>query len=342
MAEQPGGSETRQFYEDVVQQVKGAPPELRSPLAAFRGAPPPAPDWFKAVMAKAPQRGFTETPRGRIEVLTWGEVGKPGLLFVHGNTAHADWWTFICPFFADDYRVTAMSLAGMGDSDWRDHYSFDNFVLDAEAVARDTGLYEGGRKPVYIGHSFGGGQVFYVASRRPEQLHAAIIIDTGFSGPPKGLVANDRRAADLQPAQRGGPVRVYPTLAEALARFRLSPVQPVEHPFLIDHIARHSLKRAPLPDGSGEGWTWKFDPNMWSKFDRPQLDAFFASAPTVDLPIALLQGELSALRTVPGLQDAYPDSGLDIVIPAAHHHVMVDQPIALTAAIRTLLAAWRA
>lgn len=340
MADQPDvRSATRGFYEDMVQRVKNAPPELRSPLAAFKGEPPPAPEWFRKAVARAPERGFTPTPRGRIETLCWGEVGRPGLLFVHGNTAHADWWSFICPLFADDYRVTAMSLAGMGDSDWRDHYSFEAFADDAEAVCRDTGLYEGGRKPVYVGHSFGGGQVFYVASRRPRNLHAAIIIDVGFSGPPDAVV--NGRPREARPPH--GPIKVYASLEEALARFRLSPMQPIENPFILDHIARRSLKRVPRPDGSGEeGWSWKFDPEMWSKFDRTALDAFFASSPQVEVPIAHLYGELSPMRGVPSLMAAYPPNGLDIGVPNAHHHVMVDEPLALTAAIRCLLAAWRA
>ena len=38
-----------------------------------------------------------------IELLTWGEIGKPGLIFVHGNSAHSDWWSFIAPFLADEF-----------------------------------------------------------------------------------------------------------------------------------------------------------------------------------------------------------------------------------------------
>src|SRR6202008_2252868 len=100
------------------------------------GAPeaPPAPAWFRNARAHEPEREMVSTPRGRIEALSWGERGRPGLLFVHGNTAHADWWSFICPLFAGQYRATAMSLAGMGGSDWRETYSCDDFAEDAEAV----------------------------------------------------------------------------------------------------------------------------------------------------------------------------------------------------------------
>ena len=323
-------------FEDQPGKAGDQPPELRAPLASFAGEPPPAPAWFRAALADAPERSLVETPRGRIETLTWGERGKPGLLFVHGNTAHADWWSFIAPMFVADYRVCAMSLAGMGDSDWRDHYSSDDFAADAEAVARAGGLYEGGRKPVYIGHSFGGGQVFYAAACRPQQMHAAIIIDVGFRGPPEDAAAKAQlQRLDPPPAVRG-PTRVYPTLADALARFRLSPAQPAENLYIVDLLARRGLKQV---EG---GWTWKFDPQMWEKLDRELIAAFFVAPPRIDLPLAHIYGELSLLRSIPGLQDAYPANGLLVGVPQAHHHVMVDQPLALVAAIRGLLAAWRA
>ena len=39
-------------------------------------------------------------------------------------------------------------------------------------------------KPVYIGHSFGGSQVFYSAATYPERMRGALLLDTGFGGPP--------------------------------------------------------------------------------------------------------------------------------------------------------------
>ncbi|CAN7543940.1 alpha/beta hydrolase [Phenylobacterium sp. LjRoot225] len=311
-----------------------------SALAPFNGEFPPAPAWFREALADVPDRAMVETPRGRIEALSWGERGKPGLLFVHGNTAHADWWSFICPLFAGQYRVTAMSLAGMGGSDWREVYSFDDFAEDAEAAAASTGLHEGGRKPVYIGHSFGGGQVFYTASQRPEQMHAAILIDVGFRSPVDETTPPP--PARPQGVRERRPARVYPSLAAALARFRLSPPQPAENLFIVDHLARHGLMRAPMADGSGEGWAWKFDPQTMDRLDREAVRRIFSAPPRIDMPLAHLIGEHSMLRTVPGLYDAYPRNGLVIEIPDAHHHVMVDRPLALIAAIRSLLAAWRA
>jgi len=322
------------------------PPEVQAPLAAYGGAEPPAPQWFKDAVAQEPERSFVNSLGSRLEVLTWGEVGKPGLLFVHGNSAHADWWSFIAPFFAQDYRVAAFSLAGMGASDWRETYSFPDFAADAEAVARATGLYEGGRKPIYIGHSFGGMQVFYAGAIHPERMHAAILVDTGFGGPPPEVVAErERRLAEIRSnptADRTG--RVYPTLAAALARFRLMPPQPAGCPYAADFIARRSLKPTPLPDGSGEGWTWRFDPQMWGKLDRTGLKASLADAGRIHTPMVHVYGQNSRIiaRRRSGHMSPFPPQIVEVEIPGAEHHVMIDQPLALVATLRALLATWPA
>lgn len=319
------------------------PPEVRAPLAAYGGEPPPAPPWFAEAIAQAPERAFVNSLGSRLEVLTWGEVGKPGLLFVHGNSAHADWWSFIAPLFAADYRVAALSLAGMGASDWRDRYSFADCTEDLEAVAQATGLYEGGRKPIYIGHSFGGAQVYHAALHHPDRMHSAIMVDTGFGPPPK----DPQALREIEPEVRNIPTvdrasKVYATLAEALARFRLMPPQPAGLPFVADYIARRSLKPAPLEDGSGEGWAWRFDPNIWRKLDKSEMIADLANRPPLVTPMAHIYGALSllVLRRRAGLRSPFPASVIEVEIPDARHHIMIDQPLALVSAIRALLAAW--
>jgi pimeloyl-ACP methyl ester carboxylesterase len=335
----------RETYDDrpVHAEPGELPPEVQAPLAAFEGEEPAAPAWFKEAIAQEGEQVFVESLGTKLEVLTWGEVGKPGLLFVHGNSAHAHWWSFIAPFFAEHYRVASMSLAGMGASDWRERYSFNDFSEDAEAVARATGLYEGGRKPTYIGHSFGGGQVFFTAVRHPERMHAAIMVDTGFGPPPEELA---RRQAEMERVRNiptiDRPSRVYPDLTSALARFRLMPPQPAGNAYIADFIARRSLKRSPLPDGSGEGWTWRFDPNMWGKLEREQALGGGMSATDVKTPMVHIYGAKSRIveHRKAGAPSPFPPGMIEIEIPDAHHHIMIDQPLALVAALRALLAAW--
>ena len=159
--------------------IIGDDPNIRAPLAHLNGERPPAPLWFEHAVAKKPERSVVTGADGvETELLTWGEVGRPGLLFIHGGMAHADWWSFIAPFFADDYRCAALSLSGMGGSSWREAYSLERHCGEALAAAAAAGLFAGGR-PRVVGHSFGGGVTTYMARHAGERLAAAVVVDAG-------------------------------------------------------------------------------------------------------------------------------------------------------------------
>lgn len=302
---------------------------LRAPLAHLGGARPRAPAWFDAALAQAPERRFVEVEGAKIESLSWGARGKPGLLFLHGNGAHADWWRFIAPFFAADYRVAALSWSGMGASDHRPHYSLDLFIAEAFGVAEAEGLFDGAEKPLFVAHSFGGFPLMGCAARHGDRLRGAVMVDTPVRSPEE---ESPRRRG--RPASTPRPHRVYPTIEEALSRFRFAPEQPCENLFIADHIARTSLQAV---EG---GWTWKFDPFLWSAFELGDTRTLLAE---VAAPFALIWGDRSMLmppELTQRMVAALPAGAPTVVIPDAAHHVMVDQPLAFVSALRGLLAGW--
>ena len=295
-------------------------------LAPFQGERPPAPAWFDAALALAPERSRVAVDGAAIELLTWGEVGKPGLLFLHGNGAHADWWSFIAPFFAEDWRVAAISWSGMGGSDWRPAYSAETFAAEIFAAIEAADLEAGGVRPILVGHSFGGFPALHCAAEHGDRLRGLVMVDTSIQPP-------EKRWTGPPPRPEGGN-RVYPTLAQALARFRLAPFQACENLYIADHIARCSLKAV---EG---GWTWKFDPSIWQRFKMPDLGRLL---PRIGCPAALMWGERSNLMpadTLDYMIDQMPGSVLRLPIPDADHHVMLDQPLAFVAGLRGLLAGW--
>jgi pimeloyl-ACP methyl ester carboxylesterase len=312
------------------------PSPFPPPLAAFEGRAPDRPAWFDAALKRAPQRTWHEAAGARIETLTWGERGKPGLLLLHGNKAHADWWSFIAPFFADDFHVVASSWSGMGASDWRASYSLDDYVAEADAVSRAAGLFEHERRPVVVAHSFAGFVAARYAARCGESLGGVVALDV-----PMHKRRKDGEHDPEREANAPRPNRVYGTLSAALARFRFAPPQPCENLFIADHIARGSLKRVePDADHPEGGWTWRFDPHLWRdmRLGNPWPD-FGASR----CPVAVMWGGDSSLVQPELLSKARQQfgSGVPFVeIPQARHHVMVDQPLALVAALRGLLSAW--
>jgi pimeloyl-ACP methyl ester carboxylesterase len=307
--------------------------QIEHPVAAalLRDPRHNAPEWFAKAVGVTPERSMVPVGEAQIELLTWGERGRPGLLFVPGMCAHADWWSFIAPTFLPRYRVAALSLSGMGSSSWRPKYYYEHSAEELIVCAEAAGLYGSGQAPVFIGHSHGGWAAFYAALKFPERMAGAILIDTAYNA--RGPA--DRPAVEAAPAE---PVKemVYDTLEEALNRFRLYPDQPCENDFITDFIARRSVKKIATP--AGDRWTWRFDPQIFVNISP---DGFpLQNQPA---PLTHLIGERSLMmaRTggdQPPLLRRYMPS---VRIPEAGHHIMIDQPLALVAAIRAVLAQFR-
>ncbi|WP_205651071.1 alpha/beta fold hydrolase [Tsuneonella mangrovi] len=292
-------------------------------LGRFDGERPPAPDWFNDAIAHEPARSTIEVDGAAIELLTWGEVGKPGLLFLHGNAAHADWWSFIAPLFADDFRCAAISWSGMGKSGWRERYAIPHFAHEILAAIDAAQLGASGSPPVIVAHSFGGFPTLYVASFHPEAISGAILVD---SAPPKPDGGPPPRLAQGRAANPR-----YHSLESALRRFRFMPEQDSGIPAIIDWMAREALHEVPETEDAPGGWTWRFDPQFWTRFERGDL------GPSPKVPTGIIVGAKSALFP-PGrleeLQSIMPDCRFTNVIEGAHHHVLADKPLELVAAIR--------
>jgi len=306
-------------------------PESPNPyfLAPYRGAHPPAPAWFGEVMENAPERSFFDCDGAAIELLTWGEPGRPGLLFLHGNGAHADWWTPIAPFFSGNWRCAALSFSGMGRSGRRQAgYTIPDLAAEALAAVHEAGLDRGPSAPVIISHSFGGSVALEAAAAAAGTFSGVVTIDTPLNLHPEELAKARSRA----PKKHREP-RVFDSLEEGLANFRLSPPQACDNHFIADSIARQSLVE------TGGGWSWHFDPRRVTIDPQRNL----ADPRQLDCPVAYIYGERSILvtpQTLPRALEILPSDTPVIPIPEAAHHVMIDQPLALVSALRTLLATW--
>ncbi|CAN5182736.1 alpha/beta hydrolase [soil metagenome] len=295
-----------------------------NPLRGLNGAIPPAPTWFTDAVNAPFESAVLEVNGVPIEYRAWGDRGKPGLVFIHGNAAHLGWWSFLTPLFAADYRVVAPSLSGMGASGWRDRdYSIDDYVAEALATAEAGGACLAG-PPIMIGHSLGGLPVLRAAAGADShRIRAGITVDSGLPGP------------EMDGTPPRSSERTYPDLPSALDRFRLSPIQPCENLYIADHLGRMGVKQ--LDDGS---WGWRFDRKLWGQIELGDSWADLAGA---KVPLAFIRGDHSVLTggaMGERIRATAPAGSPFIDIPEAYHHVMVDQPLALVASLRTLLAAW--
>ena len=308
---------------------------LPSMLAPFKGARPPAPAWFDRAVAVLPERSHVTVAGARIEVLSWGQRGKPGLLLLHGGMAHADWWSFIAPYFAATHRVAALSWSGMGGSEWRPKYTIDTYVEELMAVAEFAGLFEAKAKPLVLAHSFGGFPTMRAARVHGDRLGGVMILDAPVLSPDQRKRREKARSTEKPPRE----TRIYASEAEALTRFRFSPDQPSDKFYTVDWIARTSLRPVTAADGR-TGWTWKFDPFMWSRLERSEGTEDLTAA---RCKAAVLWGGRSSLFStdvIRFVESVAPKGTLFVEIPEAHHHVMADEPLALVTATRAIMAAW--
>lgn len=285
-----------------------------------------APAWFRDALAVPFADEVVEVDGRGIHYLAWGERGRRGLVFVHGGGANAHWWTHVAARFAEEFRVLALDLSGHGDSDHRSTYSLEDWTDEVMAVAAAGGIVG---RPVLVGHSMGGFVTIATAALHPEDVAGVIVCDSPVTEPDPEVGAYHVRDAF-------GRERTYATEDEALARFRTVPAQPHYLHYVMDHVARRSLRRV---EG---GWRWKFDRSVFAQFAGGVRSIALPYLSDITCRLALLRSEHGLVTRDIG-EAMFERLGRVtpvIEIPEAGHHAMLDEPLVLLTAIRTLLADW--
>jgi len=287
---------------------------------------PDSPAWFRRALSIPFTDEHLDVEGCDIHYLAWGQPGRRGLVFVHGGGAHAHWWAPLAATFATEFRVAAVDLSGHGDSGHRDVYRLEQWTDEVAAVTTDAG-FDG--LPVLIGHSMGGFVTIATAARHADRLDGVIVCDSPVADVDPEISAFHLREAFGRP-------RTYGDLEDAVAHFRTVPTQEHYLDYVIDYVARHSLKAV---EG---GWQWKFDRRIFEQFGAGIRAIAAPYLSDVFCRLALLRSECGLVT---------PDIGASmferlgrvtpvIEIPEAGHHAMLDQPLLLLTALRTLLGDW--
>jgi len=278
------------------------------------------PEWFSKAIAHTPDHVDIPVDGVDVHVRVWGDRSNPGLMLVHGGSAHSGWWDHIAPILAKTHRVVAIDLSGHGDSGQRAQYSMDTWGQEVIAVA--AALIVG--QPIVVGHSMGGAVSLAAAADHSESIAGLIVIDT-----PLDL---RMREGDVHNAALRPP-KVHQSFEDAVARFRTIPTQDVILPYVGRHVAEQSLKQV---DG---GWTWKYDPSFFNQTRGRSLNEKLQS---LQCPTVLLRAEFGIVsqEVVDGLHEAVGNKIPVIELPQSGHHPMLDQPLVLVAAISTAIGLW--
>lgn len=255
-----------------------------------------------------------------LHALEWPGPG-PGLLFLHGGSAHAHWFDHVIPPLVGRFHVVSLDQRGHGESAWPSppSYRTQDFASDIDGVRAALGW----ESFVAIGHSMGGHNTLGYAAWYPERLRGFVIVDS------RPSIPKERLAVLRQRGHRS--LRPHPSADEAVATFRLVPRETVADPALLAHLGRAGIVQR------NGGWVYRFDPSS-NHLREPAETLSLLSR--VRAPALIIRAELSPVLPAPlarQLQEALPDAEV-VVIPGAYHHVTLDAPAAVVAHLEAFLS----
>ena len=262
---------------------------------------------------------MTEIKAGPVRLRDWGGDGAP-ILLLHGMAAHSRWWDLVAPRWRGKLRAAALDFRGHGDSDWEPDgtYTADLWIEDIETARRALGW----DRFILCGHSMGARIALAYAERHPNRLRGVAAVDFL----PESRANRPSRFARAS----ARPQPMYASREDAASHFRLEPDGTALDPASVRALGLESVRPR------GAGWSWKCDwrclgvpvPPVW-----PQLAA-------LRTPALVVRGGLSALMDPEDFIRVAADArAAAVTIPGAHHHVPLDRPAELAAAVADFAAA---
>ena len=237
----------------------------------------------------------------------WGPLDGPLVILQHGGgqTRHA--WKGAGQRLGEaGYRAVALDARGHGDSSWSPTGSYDQADMVADLVAVIDAL--GGRRPVLVGASMGGGVGLHACGEDLVDATALVLVDIAPRIEPGGA----ERIMDFM-GQAPDGFESLEEVADAIAGYQ--PHRP--RPRQLDGLAKN------VRLGESGRYYWHWDPAFMSgKRDLEQRTAHLeACARRLTLPTLLVRGGLSDLLSTEGAQsflDMCPHAEFVNVTDAAH------------------------
>ena len=284
-----------------------------------------APKWFHEAISNKPKIKSLSHQLGNITYQEWDRKKRDIIVLIHGTGAHKKWWDPIAPLISENYSIIAPDLPGMGESDHRKEYNFEEFSEALIAILHQEKIVANAQKIYLIGHSLGGHVAGYMASEFPDLFNGIVMIDSPIRPP----------TYDYDKHKSTGPLRkikLYPDKMSIIERFRLMPPQDCENDWYLRYIAEHSILNI------DKGWRWRFDDKMFATLQRLHNYEFKFQCPA--LFIAGGKSLLLESKIMKYIREAFKESMTVEVIEDAAHHVPLDSPLELVNLLNNYLDKW--
>jgi non-heme chloroperoxidase len=224
----------------------------------------------------------------RIAGDSWGPADGPLVLLQHGGgqTRHA-WKGTGQTLGAAGYHAVAFDARGHGDSDWAPDgvYGQDAMVRDLECVIAALG----GRRPVLVGASMGGGTSLVAVGEKHVDATALVLVDIAPHIEPEGV-----KHIDAFMNQRPEGFDSLEQVAQAIAAYQPHRKRTRN----LDGLAKNVRLGA---DGK---YHWHWDPRIRTgpRSLEQRTRRLEACAANLDVPTLLVRGGLSDLLSEEGAQ----------------------------------------
>src|SRR3954470_24978709 len=244
----------------------------------------------------------------------WGDPSAPALVCLHGVTGHGERFRRLAEErWAGRFHVVAPDLRGHGRSGYEPPWTFATHVADLIETLDALGIGVAD----WVGHSFGGRLILELASRDPERIRRAVLLDPAIHILPHVAEA----VAELERAEP-----VYESADDYADR---RPDSPPRELVLLDALEACEV----LPDG-----------RLRRRSDQAAVRSIYlelASAPpppsTLRVPTLLVHAPSYALVREEQLA-AYADRVETLAVPGMHM-VMWDAYDEVAAAVERFLSA---
>jgi len=275
-----------------------------------------------------------ELPHLRLAAQAWGDPLLPRLLALHGWLDNAASFDRLAPLLCEHFHIVALDLPGHGRSGHRPPgtwYHYVDYLGDALAAADALGWTRFG----LLGHSLGGAVASMLAAACPQRIERLFLIEA--LGPLTAGVEQTLSLLQRAISQRHGlpakALRVFASEAEA-AQTRAKAGD------LSLEAARIMVARGIKPAPAG-GFVWSSDPRLTLTSPQRYIEAqvlavldelhvptqlILAQPAPSFLPEAMINARIARVRD------------LDVVRIDGHHHLHLDDPQPVAAAMLTYYA----